>query len=83
LRRKKQSDGIYYLLDAEKCVKIHSYQQQAYLDFRRYRKDDTNGSIVTKWVPEIKPVPIELIIDKLKLHTELALKGNIDSAIIM
>jgi hypothetical protein len=34
-------------------------------------------------VPEIKPVPIELIIDKLKLHTELALKGNIDSAIIM
>jgi hypothetical protein len=77
-----QTDGIYYLLDVEKCIKIHFHNKKPYFDIRRYQKDEKTGKITTVWMPENTPCPEEMI----KRINELKEKANlkdIESSIIL
>ena len=55
MRRFVQDDGIFYLLERNPnvCVKIHSYENKVYVDFRKYKVESQTKRILTKWEDQI------------------------------
>lgn len=73
--RRDQDDGIYYILDSMRCVKIHIFEQDLYrevfVEFRKYKQNQQTRKLQTKW---LEKEPDEMEIKNQKELSEVILK---------
>ena len=51
-QKEGDNDAIYYILGANKCVKIHTFNKKVYFDLRSFRKTEDGKIDVDIFKPE-------------------------------